>query len=164
MFWATNSPIFTSTFWLYIQLLVYNAPILLPTGDKVETVRVPAQTCHQLAAISVHWTKIVYTVKKCSWRWTSLSPETYKTDSNRSINENCCILHLTSYIVVLIMHGLTKAKYLTLFYSVYHDMVWNLWAFLLNCYCCSSSVSLVYLHRSVWNHQMCSKCLNCRHS
>ena len=49
----------------------------------------------------------------CSWRWTSLSPETGRTDSNRwikrSLNENCCIL-LVAYIVVLMMHGLTNAK------------------------------------------------------
>ena len=44
-------------FSLYIQLW-YNAPILLPTGDKV-----PSQPCHRSAAISMHCTKAVYTVK-----------------------------------------------------------------------------------------------------
>ena len=42
--------------------------------------------------------------QKCSWRWASLSPETCRIDSNRSIErsikENCCIL-LVAYIVVL---------------------------------------------------------------
>ena len=46
-------------------------------------------------------TKAVYAVKKCSWRWVSLSPETCKANSNRSIkrsiNGNCCIL-LVVYI------------------------------------------------------------------
>ena len=38
MFRATNSPIFRSTFLdcIYIYSFRYNAPILLPTGDKVE--------------------------------------------------------------------------------------------------------------------------------
>jgi hypothetical protein len=58
--------------------------------------------------------KVVYTVKKCSWRWASLSPETCRADSNgwikRSINENCCIL-LVAYIVILMMHGLTNVKF-----------------------------------------------------
>ena len=47
-------------FSLYIQLW-YNAPTLLPTGDKA-----PSQPCPRSAAISVHCTKVVYTVKKCS--------------------------------------------------------------------------------------------------
>jgi hypothetical protein len=33
--WATNSPILSGTSRLYVQLW-YNAPILLPAGDKVE--------------------------------------------------------------------------------------------------------------------------------
>ena len=31
--------------------------------------------------------KAVYTVKKCSWGWTNLSPETCRADLNRLINE-----------------------------------------------------------------------------
>ena len=55
IFRATNSPIFRSTFWLYVQRW-YNAPILLPTGEKVEMElhEVPSQPCHRSAAISVH--------------------------------------------------------------------------------------------------------------
>ena len=41
------------------SLVQYNAPIMLPTGDKVEFLG----TLHRLAAISVHCTKPVYTVK-----------------------------------------------------------------------------------------------------
>ena len=70
----------------------YNAPILLPTGDKVI---VP---------------KTVYTVKILSWGWASLSPETCRADLKRSINGICCIL-LVAYIVVLMMHGLTNIKF-----------------------------------------------------
>ena len=116
MFRATNSPILRSTFWLYIQLW-YNAPILLPTDDKV-----PSQ--HRLAAISVHCTKAVYTVKNCFWRWVNLLPETCTADSNRSIkrsiNKNCCIL-LVTYIIVLMMHGLTNIK----FTHHYWQCTWN---------------------------------------
>ena len=63
----------------------------------------------------------VYSQKKCSWRWVSLSPETYRADSDRSIkrslNRNCCIL-LFAYIVVLMTHGLTNIMlFLNLSYS-----------------------------------------------
>ena len=65
------------------------------------------------AAISVHCTKAVYTVKKCSWRWASLSPETRRADLKRSIKRLmkgiCCIL-LVAYIVAVMMHGLTNVK------------------------------------------------------
>jgi len=40
--------------------------------------------CHRSTTISVHCTKAVYT-ENCSWRWASLSPETCRADSNRSI-------------------------------------------------------------------------------
>ena len=57
-----------------------------------------------LAAISVHCTKAIYTVKKCSWRWVSFLPETCRADSNssikRSINAICCIF-LAAYVGVL---------------------------------------------------------------
>ena len=81
---ATNSPIFRNTFWLYIQLLVQ---------------------CTDIAA------EICICNKRCSWRWASLSPETCRADSNRSIKENCGIL-LVPYIVVLMMHGLTNVKFI----------------------------------------------------
>jgi len=70
-------------FWPYIQLLVQ-------------------WPCHRSPAISVHCTKAVYTVKKCSWGWANLSPETCRADLNRSIKRSingiCCIL--VSYIIV----------------------------------------------------------------
>jgi hypothetical protein len=36
--------------------------------------------------------KAVHTVKKCSWEWANLSPEIYRADLERLINEN--LLHL----------------------------------------------------------------------
>ena len=42
--------------------------------------------------------KAVYTVKNCSWRRASLSPETCRADLKRSLNGICCIL-LVAYIV-----------------------------------------------------------------
>jgi len=56
MFRATNSPIFQEHLLLYIQLWSYNAPTF-------EMERVPSQPCHRLAAMSVHFTKAVHTVK-----------------------------------------------------------------------------------------------------
>ena len=94
---ATNSPIFRGTFWLYVQFW-YNAPILLSTGQQQYRCVVP---------------KAVYTAKKYSWRWASLSPETCRTNSyrsiRRSINGICCNL-LVSYIVGLMTHGLTTSN------------------------------------------------------
>ena len=52
----------------------------------------------------MHCTQAVYTVKKCSWKWASLSLEACRAGSNRSIkrsiNENFCNL-LVTYINVL---------------------------------------------------------------
>jgi hypothetical protein len=64
-------------------------------------------------AISVHCTKGVYTFKKCSWKWVSLSPETCRPDSNRwiirSINESCWIL-LIAYIHLCFVQKLEYIK------------------------------------------------------
>ena len=90
---ATNSPIIRSTFWLYTQLLVQCTDI--------------AAGRQQYRCIAP---KAVYTVKKCSWWWASLSPGTCRADLKRSINKICCIL-LVVYIVVLMMQGLTNIKF-----------------------------------------------------
>ena len=114
MFRATNSPILRSTFWLYVQLLVqYDAPILLPTGRQQYRCSIPKTVC---------------TVKKCSWGWTSLSPETCTADLKRSINGICCIL-LVVYVVVLMMHGLTNIKkFLARYKTLCFVPVWVSWA------------------------------------
>ena len=75
MFRATNPPILRSTFWLYIQLLVQCTDI--------------AAGRQQYRCIAP---KAVYIVKKCSWGWAGLSPETCRADLKRSINGICCIL------------------------------------------------------------------------
>jgi len=66
-----------------------------------------------ISNVGALWQSCTYS-QKCSWRWASLSPETCRADSNksikRSINENCCIM-LVAYIVVLMMHGLTNVKF-----------------------------------------------------
>jgi hypothetical protein len=84
---ATNSPIHRSTFWLYIQLLVQ---------------------CTDTAADRCIVPKAVYTVKKCSWGWENLSPETWFKKINKW--KSCCIL-LVAYIVLLVMHGHTNIKF-----------------------------------------------------
>ena len=84
----------------------YNTPILLPTCDKVEmdefhlTFVTGRQQYRHIAP------KAVYTVKKCSWAWTSLSPETCSDVLKRSINGICFIL-LVAYIVVLTVISFT---------------------------------------------------------
>ena len=96
---ATNSPIFRSTC-DYIQHRYCCRPVR-------------SQPCHRSAAISVQCTKSCLYSQKCSWRWASLSPETCRADSNRSIKisikESCCI-SLVAYIVVLMTHFLTNVK------------------------------------------------------
>jgi len=94
MFRATNSPIFRSTFWLYIQLLVQRTDTAADRWPWQYRYVVP---------------KAVYTVKKCSWRWASLSPETCTVHLKRSIYGMCCIL-LVAYVLVLMTHGLTNVK------------------------------------------------------
>jgi len=90
MFRATNSPILRSTFWLYIQLLVQFTDTAADrsgaTGRQHYRCIVP---------------KPVYTVKKCSWEWAYLSPETCRADLKRLINEKLlyllgCLHHCTN--------------------------------------------------------------------
>ena len=98
MFWATISPILMSTFGLYIQLLVQCTDIAADRWQGWDGTRshlnlvTGRQQCRCIVP------KDVYTVKKCSWGWASLSPEICRADLNRSINGICCIL-LVAYIV-----------------------------------------------------------------
>ena len=69
------------SFWLYIQLLVQC------TGTA-------ADRCHG-GNCGTGWQqcrcivpKAVYTVKNCAWGWANLSPETFRADLKRLINEN----------------------------------------------------------------------------
>ena len=48
---------------------------------------VPSQPWHRSAAVSVHCTKSCIQVKKCSWGWANLSPETCRAELKRLINE-----------------------------------------------------------------------------
>jgi hypothetical protein len=102
MFRATNSPILRSTFWLYTYSFWYKAPTLLPTSATVEmelTFHLNRGTGRQQCRCIVP--KAVYTVKKCSWGWANLSPETCRAELKRLKNgKSCCIL-LVIYIVVL---------------------------------------------------------------
>jgi len=74
MFRAKNSPIFRSTFWLYIQILVQCTAAGRCRG-------IGRQQCRCIVP------KNVYTVKKCSWGWANLSPETCRADLKRLIKE-----------------------------------------------------------------------------
>ena len=81
------------------------------SGDKLERLQEHFFDCMysfgtvRRAALSVQCDTVVSTFKKCPWRWASMSPETCRADSTRSIkisiNENCCIL-LVAYINVRI--------------------------------------------------------------
>ena len=53
----------------------------------------------------------VYTIKKCSWRWASLSPETCRVDLKRSINGIYCVLLVAYIVVLLMMHGRTNINF-----------------------------------------------------
>ena len=79
MFRATNSPILRSTFWLYINFLIEC------TGR---------QQCRCILSKDVH------TIKKCSWGWVNLAPETCRAELKRLINENVvasCWLFISLY-------------------------------------------------------------------
>ena len=103
MFRATNSPILRSTFWLYIQLFVqstdtaahrchcWDGPPSLNRGTS-------GQQC--LCIVS----KAVYTVKKYSWGWANLSPETCRAELKILINEQVvasCWLNITHVLSFL---------------------------------------------------------------
>ena len=87
IFRATNSPILRSTFWLYIYI-----QLLVKCTDTA------ADRCHGWDGTPFHLNrdrqqcryiapKAVYTIKKCSWGWANLSPETCRAELIRSINE-----------------------------------------------------------------------------
>jgi len=65
--------------------------------------------CTDIAAL---YRSCIYS-QKFSWRWASLSSETCRADSNRSIKRSingiCCIW-LVAYIIVLMKHGLANVK------------------------------------------------------
>ena len=73
MFRATNSPNIRSNFWMYIQLLAQ---------------------CIDTAADRCIVPKAVYAVKKCSWGWANLSPEKWRANLTRLINENLLQQHV----------------------------------------------------------------------
>ena len=52
--------------------------------------------------------KAVHTVKKCSWEWASLSPETCWAELKRFNKRKICCVLLVVYIVELMMHGHTN--------------------------------------------------------
>jgi len=87
VFRATNSPILRSIFWLYIQLLVQC------TGR---------QQCRCIVPKAVH------TVKKCSWGWANLSPETCRAELKRLINEKLLLLvgclHRWTTVILHLFH------------------------------------------------------------
>ena len=72
---------------IYLNLLYMfratNSPIIRSTFDCIYGFGTTHRYCCRSEAISVRCTKAVYS-QKCSWRWTSLSPETCTADSNKS--------------------------------------------------------------------------------
>ena len=111
-FRATNSPILRSTFWLYIQLLLQCTDIAADRCHGWEGTDVPSQPWHRcLQQCLCIVPKTVYTVKKCSWGWANLSPETRRAELKRLINEK--LLHLVGYLdrCTKMMHGHTDVKF-----------------------------------------------------
>ena len=97
MFRATNSPIFRSTFWLYIQLSV-QCTATINNSQKYFDMWVAQLTCQNTSIIyrcSALYQKL-YIVKKCSWGWANSSPETCWAELKRIINEK--VLHLVGYL------------------------------------------------------------------
>ena len=104
MFRATNSPILRSTF-----LTAYTV-----FGTMHRHGCLPVSQWHPSAASWCIVPKAVYIVKKCSWGWANLSPETCRADlKNNNRRKSCCIL-LVAYIVV-VMHAHTNVNFLAWF-------------------------------------------------
>ena len=98
MFRATNSPILRSSFWLYIQPLVQ---------------------CTDTAADRCIIPKAVYTVKKWSWGWANLSPETCRAELKKINKRKSCCISSVVYIV-LVMHAHTNDKH-----QDKHRVIWE---------------------------------------
>ena len=67
--------------------------------------------------------KAILTVKKCSWKWANLLPETCRADWRRLINEKSCCILLVAYIVVLVMHGHTDVRFMDIRVYIFHNEV-----------------------------------------
>ena len=100
MFRATNSPILRSTFWLYVQLSVKCTDTVADRSHR----GTGRQQCRCIVP------KAVYTVKKCSWGWASVSPETCRAELKRLIHEKvvascwlCTSLYRFTHLLCLLM-------------------------------------------------------------
>ena len=98
MFRATNSPILRSTFWLYIELLVQCTDT---AADRCHGSDAGRQQCRCIVP------KAVYTVKKCSWGWANLSPETCRAELKKINKRKSFGILLVIYIVVQKSYGYT---------------------------------------------------------
>ena len=105
---ATNS-VYWSFYWSIWICSTYFGWQTLPSSGALLTVYTAlVHTMHLCCCrpVGALYTKSCVYSQKCSWRWASLSPETCRAVSNRSIKrsikENFCIL-LAAYIVVLMM-------------------------------------------------------------
>jgi hypothetical protein len=101
MFWATNSPILRSTFWLFIQLLVQCTDTADDRCDSWYRTDVPSQPWHRSAAVSVHCTEsCIYSKKVLLWmsKFVARNMQGWIKKINKW--KSCCIL-LVVYIVVL---------------------------------------------------------------
>ena len=100
--------------------------------------------------------KVVYTVKKCSWGWANLSPETCRVDLKRLINEKVVascwlftLLHIGFVVAWFVAYYFPCSRYriqLVLFYSCFkvvlylfqsfpfRDFVW-VWVCVCVCVC-----------------------------
>ena len=78
----------------------YSIPTLLPTGATVEMELTRGPIRQQCRCIVP---KAVYAVKKCSWGWANLSPETCRADFKKTNKRKSWCISLVAYIVVLVM-------------------------------------------------------------
>ena len=109
MFRATNSPILRSTFWLYIQLLVQCTDT---AGDRCHGWDGTAgrQQCRCIVP------KAVYTVKKRSWGWANLPPETCRGWIKKINKWKSYCIFLVIYIVFI--HEFSLQNYSTMIKSI----------------------------------------------
>jgi len=107
-FWWQFRPS-SGVLWLYMQLSgkMYRLWGLMPTGDTDWIELHPIYvTGRQQTAESVHCFKKLYIQSKFSWRWTKLSPETYRASLKESIKQILLNFWLLITFVIFSEHGL----------------------------------------------------------
>ena len=122
MFRVTNSSILRSTFWLYIQLFdcIYSVAADRCHGWDGTEFHLNLDTGRQQCRCIVP--KAVYTVKKCSWGWANVPPETCRADLKRLINEK---IVASCWLLTSLQPAYSHATLVATYHSKCYHIPWE---------------------------------------